>query len=259
MRPVGAVSRMLGFAVAVAALLSTATVQAAPEQNKAVVRTVRGSANYSTDRGANWRSLKVGTSLNQGSVVRTAPGSVVDLFLGDNGPVVRVMEDTTLGIDRLTVDRTGVDTVIETQLDLRNGRILGDVKRLAAASKYEVKTPHGVAGIRGTRYDIRADGTVIVTEGQVVVVYIVDGQAYTATGNAGDTLRPPTPGTRQVLTSPTPPSIISEVNSQLDEAGRSSRFGDASTPTTIVTVEPINEALQKGDKFKIPEFEETPR
>jgi hypothetical protein len=259
MRPVGAVSKVLGFAVAVAALLSATTAQAAPEQNKAVVRSVRGSANYSTDRGANWKTLKVGTALNQNSVVRTAPGSVVDLFLGDNGPVVRVTEDTTLGIDRLTIDRTGVDKVIETQLDLRNGRILGNVKRLAAASKYEVKTPHGVAGIRGTRYDIRSDGTVIVTEGQVVVVYIIDGQAYTATANAGDTVRPPTPGTRQVLTSPTPPTVISDINSQLDEATTTSRqFTTATGQQAIVTVEPIKEALQEGDPFKLPEFEETP-
>jgi hypothetical protein len=189
----------------------------------------------------------------------------VDLFLGDNGPIVRVTEDTTLGLDRLTVDRTGVDKVIETQLDLRNGRILGNVKRLAAASKYEVKTPHGVAGIRGTRYDIRSDGTVIVTEGQVVVVYIVDGQAYTATGNAGDTLRPPTPGTRQVLISPTPPNVIAEINQQLDETSRGTAGGGGVagtvggvTPVVVVTVEPINEQLQGGDRFRLPDFEETP-
>jgi hypothetical protein len=258
MRPV---SRILGFAVAIAALLSAATAQAAPEQNKAIVRTVRGTANYSTDRGANWRALKVGTALTQNSVVRTA-GSVVDLFLGDNGPVVRVTEDTTLGIDRLTIDRTGVDKVIETQLDLRNGRILGNVKRLAAASKYEVKTPHGVAGIRGTRYDIRSDGTIVVAEGQIVAVYIVDGQAFTATGNAGDILRPPTPGTRQVLVSPAPPTVITEINTQLNEAGTGAGGGPGTpgglTPISIVTVEPIKEALQEGDPFKLPEFPETP-
>jgi hypothetical protein len=265
MRPVGAVSRILGFAVAVAALLSAATAQAAPEQNKAIVRTVRGTANFSTDRGANWRALKVGTALTQNSVVRTAPGSVVDLYLGDNGPLVRVTEDTTLGIDRLTIDRTGVDKVIETQLDLRNGRILGNVKKLAAASKYEVKTPQGVAGIRGTRYDIRSDGTIIVVEGQIVAVYIVNGQAYTATGNAGDILRPPTPGTPQVLVSPAPPTVITDINNQLNEGGRATGGGPGVagtpggvTPITIVTVDPIKEQLQEGDPFKLPELPETP-
>jgi hypothetical protein len=91
------------------------------------------------------------------------------------------------------------------------------------------------------------------------VVYIVDGQAYTATANAGDTVRPPTPGTRQVLTSPTPPTVITDVNTQLDQAGRGSRqFTTATGQTAIVTVEPINEQPQGGDPFKLPEFEETP-
>src|SRR5688572_1719539 len=134
MRPVGALSKVFGFALAVAAFISTASVQAAPTQNQAVVRGVRGSASYTSDGGADWKKLSVGTKLHQNSVIRTAPGSTVDLFLGVNGPVVRVTESTTMGIDKLTMDSTGAETVIETQLDLRNGRILGNVKKLAAAS-----------------------------------------------------------------------------------------------------------------------------
>ena len=103
MRPVGRLSRLLGMAVAVGVLVGI-TAQAAPVQNKAVVTAVRGTANYSQDRGANWKKLNVGAQLSQNSVIRTAPGSIVDLYLGENGPVVRVTEDTTVGIDRLTVD-----------------------------------------------------------------------------------------------------------------------------------------------------------
>lgn len=252
MTPVGAVSRVLGFAVACAAFLSASTTQAAPEQNKAVVRAVRGTANYSTDRGANWKALKVGTGLNQNSVIRTAPGSTVDLFMNENGPAVRVTENTTLGIDRLTIDRTGVDNVIETQLDLRNGRILGNVRKLAAASKYEVKTPQGVAGIRGTRYDISADGTVRVIEGQVVVVYIVNGVASTATVNAGQMARPPVQGGAQVELAPIPPGIMSDVQTQFADLDKNTGKGTTRVTTVgespvIVTVEPINEALVEGD------------
>lgn len=237
---------MLGFAMACAAFLSAATAQAAPEMNKAVVRAVRGSANYSTDRGANWKTLKVGANLNQNSVIRTAPGSQVDLFLNENGPVVRVMEGSTLGLDKLTVDRTGTgDNVIETQLDLRNGRILGNVKRLAAASKYEVKTPTGVAGIRGTRYDISSDGTVTVVEGQVVVVYIVDGVASTATVNAGQTARPPTTRGGQVVVNAATPSVLESVNAQIEDS--STRVIVDGGQQTIVTVTPIQDALVEGD------------
>jgi len=233
--------------VACAAFLSASTTQAAPEQNKAVVRAVRGTANYSTDRGANWKALKVGTSLNQNSVIRTAPGSTVDLYMNENGPAVRVTENTTLGIDRLTIDRTGADNIIETQLDLRNGRILGNVRKLAAASKYEVKTPQGVAGIRGTRYDISADGTVRVIEGQVVVVYIVNGVASTATVNAGQMSRPPVQGGGQVEVSPIPPAMVADLTREINTLQTDPVIDTTISPSVVVTVTPISESLVEGD------------
>ena len=76
MRPVGAISRMMGIAIAVAAFVGATHVQAAPQQNEAVVRGVRGTANYSTDRGSNWKDLKVGTKLKQNSLIRTAPAAL---------------------------------------------------------------------------------------------------------------------------------------------------------------------------------------
>lgn len=215
MRPVGRLSRLLGLAVAVGVFVGI-TAQAAPVQNKAVVRAVRGTANYSQDRGANWKKLNVGAQLSQNAVIRTAPGSTVDLYLGENGPVVRVTEDTTLGIDRLTIDDLGPEKIIETQLDLRSGRILGSVKKLAAASKYEVKTPQGVAGIRGTRYDISADGTVTVLEGQVVVVYIVQGQPVSVTVNAGQTARPPIRAGEPARLTQTPMEIQRRLNNEIE-------------------------------------------
>jgi len=237
--------KSFGLAVACAAFLSATSSEA--RMNEAVVRGVRGTANYSSDRGGNWKKLNVGMKLGQNSVIRTAPGSSVDLFLGDNGPVVRVTEDTTLGIDKLTVDQgAGSEKIIETQLDLRNGRILGNVKHLAAASKYEVKTPQGVAGIRGTRYDIRADGSVTVIDGQVVVVYIVNGQASTVTVNAGQTSTPPrvAGGTPPVVQ--TPVEVIRADNQMIDEAGRGGVIEGPGTPTVVLTVEPIKEALNPG-------------
>ena len=138
MRPVG-ISRLLSFAIALAALIGTSTVEAAPVQNKAVVRGMSGTANYSNDRGANWRKLRVGTQLGQDSVIRTAVGARVDLFLGDNGPVVRVTEDTTLGLDKLTSENMGNgEKVIQTHLDLRNGRIHGHVKK--ARRRFQIRS-----------------------------------------------------------------------------------------------------------------------
>src|SRR4051812_38756423 len=119
----------LGYFVALtAAMLLSASARAEMRHNTAVVRTVRGSADVSADKGRTWKKAAVGTRMTANSVIKTAPGSSADLFLGENGPIVRVTEDTQLGIDKLDVEATGIEKVIETQLDLRAGKILGSVK-----------------------------------------------------------------------------------------------------------------------------------
>jgi len=200
---VGRFSKLLGYSVAVAMAMLISTAEA--KVNKAVVRAVRGTADISTDKGSTWKPARVGSQLSPNSVIKTGVGSIVDLFLGDNGPVVRVTESTEMGIDRLDVEGTGVEKVIETQLDLKSGRILGNVKKLAEASKYEVKTPVGVAGIRGTEYDISANGRVSVITGIIQVVYVdvsdpANPVTTTVTVHEGETAYPPRgPGQQPVL------------------------------------------------------------
>jgi len=175
-----------GVVLAISALAFSAQAQ---QQGQAKVQAIVGSADYSEAGGA-WQKLNVGKILKAGAVIKTAAASRVDLFLKQNGPVVRVTEDTTLALDTLLFDDTGVDTVIETKLDLRNGRILGNVKPLAAASRYEVKIPNGTVGIRGTWYDISASGIVRCYKGILVVLWAVPTPTpYTV--NAGYTFMPP--------------------------------------------------------------------
>jgi hypothetical protein len=184
----------MGYIVALAAsVLLSASAQAETKHNRAVVRAIHGSgAQVSNNKGQTWAPAKVGQFLGANAAVKTSPDTTVDLFLGDNGPVVRVTPDTSLGIDKLDLENTGLEKVIETQLDLRSGRILGSVKKMAAASKYEVKTPVGVAGIRGTEYSIDARGRVTIVTGSAVVVYVIDGNILPpANVGAGQTITPP--------------------------------------------------------------------
>jgi len=183
------------FVALAAAVLVSASTQAETKHNRAVIRAVHGGAQVSNNKGQSWNPAKVGTFLGANSVVKTATDGTVDLFLGDNGPVVRVTPETSLGIDRLDLENTGVEKVIETQLDLKNGRILGSVKKMAAASKYEVKTPVGVAGIRGTEYDIDSRGRVTIVTGAAVVVYVINGNILPPVNvGTGQTVSPPTGG-----------------------------------------------------------------
>jgi hypothetical protein len=180
------------------AMVSTLAAQTASQGEAKVVR-LKGAARYSTGNNV-WAPLKVGAIVRSGTVIQTAAKSSVDLVLGDSSapvarPVpsdmlsyqpaveqnmVRLWENTLLGVDKLTVTETGADAVSETQLDLKAGHIFGMVKKMSAASKYEVKIPNGVAGIRGTTYDISAEGLVKVLVGSVVLAYVgPDGTVVT--------------------------------------------------------------------------------
>jgi hypothetical protein len=100
------------------ALLTLAqTAGAAPQQGTAVARSVSGTAEYST--GGAWAPLKSGTELAAGTTIRTAADGEVSLGLGENGKAIVIAPSSILTIDKLTFERTGADTVTETQLDLK--------------------------------------------------------------------------------------------------------------------------------------------
>jgi hypothetical protein len=197
----------------VACALALAFVSSVPAQSvtqgKARVVRIGGHARFTTGNGV-WQNLHVGDIVKPGTVIQTEnkDGAFVDLVLGDGsgslgmasaegGPasaaitpiaykpnaeqnVVRIWQNSALGIDKLTSTDTGADVVTETQLDLRTGRVLGTVKKMNSASKYEIKLPNGVAGIRGTFYDVTADGVVRVSSGSVVFAYMAaDGTVTT--------------------------------------------------------------------------------
>lgn len=192
-------NKMAVLGVALVAMLTANTGEAqSTKQGKAQVRAVHGSARYSTGGGA-WLELTAGTTLYSGAVVSTAAGSHVDLYLGINGPVVRVAEDTQMSLDKLTYTDTGADAVIETQINLTKGTLIGSVRKLAAASRYEIKTPAGVAGIRGTDYAITHTLMLTILKGLGHVAYILpDGNILSESVSTGEVFVPP--GTKRLIT-----------------------------------------------------------
>jgi ferric-dicitrate binding protein FerR (iron transport regulator) len=202
---------VVGFAFWAGSVGGIASAQT--QQGSATVQAVAGSADYS-EGGGTWMPVRAGQVLRPGSIVRTAADSRVDLNLKANGPVVRLTQNTTLGLERLLYEHTGADTVIETQLDLKAGTIVGRVAKTSPASKYEVKTPNSVALVRGTEYIISADGRLTVKNGSVSVVYVDrTGRSQNFTVNAGQTFDPTTPTVRAAtapeIESVTPPRVIS--------------------------------------------------
>jgi hypothetical protein len=165
-------------------------------RGRATVRTVTGTATFNA--GAGTMALKPNMELDPGTIITTGPESVVYLSVNGLSSSVRVAADSSLAIpqmDRIGSAREG-DT--ETTLDLKIGSIVGQVKKVSGNSTYEIKTPHGVAGIRGTDFGVLVvqlpEGKYLVTftsvQGIVIVSAVVAGEIQTRRLNTGDTWTP---------------------------------------------------------------------
>lgn len=147
----------LGGILMAALWLLTASTQAATP-GAAEVKKVVGTATYTDGQGGG--PIKEGQVLLAGATITTGAGSYVDLDLKVNGNALRVEADTTLSLNKLEYTKA-IETVVNTELDVKKGSTVANVvNKLSKASKYEIKTPAGVAGIRGTV--LRAGATRIV-------------------------------------------------------------------------------------------------
>jgi len=209
---------------------SQASAQTARPCYATVVR-VEGEASYSLDK-INFSPLVPGKYLPPGSSIRTGQNGVVDVVLGTavelpqaswaperiglaaDYPVrgmisykptaeqntVRLMPKTLLSIDKLTTTDTGADTVSDTELNLQKGKIFASVKKLSAAAQYIIKTPTGIAGVRGTQFSITLndDGTVqsldvyktTGNDGLILSLTLPDGTTQTWIINQGQMYSP---------------------------------------------------------------------
>lgn len=174
----------LGSAV-VSASFSAAAAGSSKPGYATVVR-VKGDAAYCVTNGTPPHPLVAGKYLDPGAVIITGYDGEVDVVLGKEielpqatwqperiGPsvdspvtwfssykpsaeqnVVRVLPQSTLVINKLTTTSRNSDSVTDTELELKNGSIYASVKKLTGANQYVVKTPKGIAGVKGTQFSV---------------------------------------------------------------------------------------------------------
>ena len=170
---------------------------------------------YALAAGQAEHPLVAGRFLPPGSIVYTHDNGVADLILGKavdlpqarwsperislshdshvrgfvtyrpsaDQNAIRLTPNSTLAIDKLTIVDTGADTVSDTELDLKKGKIFASVRKLSGASQYIVKLPTGVAGVRGTLFSISVDGAVACFEstggGVILALTLANGTTQT--------------------------------------------------------------------------------
>ncbi len=163
MKKTGTLNRLALAGVLLA--LSGSLAVAAPQTGKAEVTALRGTAQIGNV------AAKVGDVATQGSVITTGSRSLLDLYLGANGPTLQVQENSSLTLAELTADESGPEPVANTKITLTQGRVSGFVKKSSSSSTYVVETPTTTAAIRGTTYLVSAEGFVWVWDGCVEIAF----------------------------------------------------------------------------------------
>ena len=161
MKKSGVYTKFFALAAAASFLSLGSTVHAAP-----------GTASLDSSEGA-VTGASAGDSLGAGSVISTQAGGRAGIVV--NGNRITIEPNTTLTIDILEEEDTGVEKVSKVQLSLQAGRIRGEVQKFSSLSSFVVKLPKGQVSIDATggnvTFDISADGTVYIPTGVADIVF----------------------------------------------------------------------------------------
>jgi hypothetical protein len=220
---------------------------AAMKKTKAKAFGVRGDVQYRIADGP-WMAVHNGDEFDSQTTVKTiGPDSVMNLRIDHNDSFVRVLPNTAMKIESIAVAGNGVDGDSDTMLNLQSGTIVGSVKKLSRASHYEIRTPNGVAGIRGTDYAITveplADGTFRVTftceQGEVIAAALLNGDAVTKVLNTGESWTPGGEVTKaaQELLNIYGQQIKEVIQEWINQNGHG--HGTPSVPPIVVPISPV--------------------
>ena len=94
-----------------------------------------------------WSDVSAKMAVNSGDRIKTAQDEFVEIaFTRDIANVVKIAE------------RSDVVVKSSNHIELLNGKVLSRIRKLAPQSTFEVKTPAGLCGARGTGWETEASG-----------------------------------------------------------------------------------------------------
>ena len=123
----------------------------------ATVIELKGAVEIKTPKEA-WKPVGVGMVLREKDIIRTKANSLAVLNLDGLGETatVEVKENSQLKLAELIQNKKAATQT--TLLDLALGEILIKAKKLhSEKSKFEVKTPTSIVGVRGTTFSVAVE------------------------------------------------------------------------------------------------------
>lgn len=126
----------------------------ADSSDQAVVLDIRGEAQYKKIGTEDWLPLTKDVILSEKDAVKTAIDSEVDLELKGASKTAEVVvrPNTEFVFDTFKHDSASLKDT--TLLDVSIGGVLVKAEKLIGESKFEVKTPTSIVGIRGTTFEV---------------------------------------------------------------------------------------------------------
>src|SRR5947209_14029247 len=148
-----------------------ASAQGQSFAGKVEVRGLMGSASYSMAGGAPV-ALALGMVVPVGSMVKTSAGAAVDLALSHKGGIVRLLQNSALSLDKFSATDATQGAVVDVQLHLMEGTMVGFDKKLSNPSRFQIKVAHGIVDMSGFKYRLDAQGYLVVVEGNALVAFV---------------------------------------------------------------------------------------
>jgi len=119
---------------------------------------LKGRAQAKLHDSDKWVKAKVGMVLNQGDILQLDKDSWALVNVNGSGEtaLLELQENTKIAFSTLLKNKK--DKSENTMLDLSIGRILIKAKKLnSKKSKFEVKTPTSIVGVRGTTFEVEVE------------------------------------------------------------------------------------------------------
>jgi hypothetical protein len=136
--------------------LSAALSSAEVSKRNATITDIKGNVEVRTAAGAQ-EAAKAGMVLTEGDVIMTKADSWATLNLsGAEEATVTMKPNSQLALSELKADEKAGSQ--KTLLDLALGEVLVKTQKLhAKESKFEVKTPTSIVGVRGTTFSVAVE------------------------------------------------------------------------------------------------------
>lgn len=160
-------STTAAWATSVAPAQNAPVQVAAAAQKAAVASFVKGDVEVSASEKGPWQKVKRNADINAGSFIRTGENARLELKFADSS-IIRVGASSQLVLNVAGYD--GKTKEINVEATVVAGKTWSKVSTLIngeSKSKFEVKTAHAVAGVRGTVFRVDSEND----DASVVKVY----------------------------------------------------------------------------------------